>query len=82
MDRVELAYLEHLLRDPVPLWGLVRTRLGYLLLDEHALQTILPMLKKYLRILPNTMVQLQITYPHSMNSRITPSAIHIHKHST
>ena len=45
MDRVELAYLEHLLRDPVPLWGLVRTRLGYLLLDEPALQTILPMLK-------------------------------------
>lgn len=34
IDRVERAYLEHLLDDPVPLWALVRTRAGYLLLDR------------------------------------------------
>jgi len=34
VDRVELAYLTHLLNDPVPLYLLVRTALGYLLLDQ------------------------------------------------
>ncbi|MCE0505475.1 glycosyltransferase family 4 protein [Roseivivax sp. GX 12232] len=34
VDRVERAYLDHLLAAPVPLFGLVRTALGYLLLDE------------------------------------------------
>ncbi len=33
VDRVEHAYLDRLLREPVPLFGLVRTSLGYLLLD-------------------------------------------------
>ncbi|MFZ5963122.1 glycosyltransferase [Thalassococcus sp. BH17M4-6] len=33
VDRVEFAYLDHLLTDPVPLFGLVRTSLGYALLD-------------------------------------------------
>ncbi|WP_146590486.1 glycosyltransferase family 4 protein [Puniceibacterium confluentis] len=33
VDRVEFAYLEHLLTVPEPLYGLVRTSLGYLLLD-------------------------------------------------
>ncbi len=32
VDRVEFAYLTHLLRNG-PLWGLVRTSLGYVLLD-------------------------------------------------
>ncbi|NDV50693.1 glycosyltransferase family 4 protein [Yangia sp. PrR007] len=33
VDRVEYAYLGRLLQEPVPLFGLVRTSLGYLLLD-------------------------------------------------
>ena len=34
IDRVERAYLDHLIRCETPLLGLVRTRLGYLLLDR------------------------------------------------
>ncbi|XDA98166.1 glycosyltransferase [Sulfitobacter sp. LCG007] len=34
---MERAYLAFLLREPVPLWGLVRARLGYLLLNPAAL---------------------------------------------
>ncbi len=34
VDRVEFAYLDHLLSGPVPLFGLVRTSLGYVLLDH------------------------------------------------
>lgn len=34
VDRVEFAYLEHLLADIAPLFGLVRTSLGYVLLDQ------------------------------------------------
>lgn len=33
VDRVEAAYLSRLLHEPVPLWGLVRTSAGFLLLD-------------------------------------------------
>lgn len=34
IDRVETAYLSHLVNNPVPLWGLVRTVAGFLLLDR------------------------------------------------
>ena len=34
IDRVELAYLDALLRQPEPLFALVRTTLGYVLLDR------------------------------------------------
>ncbi len=34
VDRVEFAYLDHLVTGPVPLFGLVRTSLGYVLLDH------------------------------------------------
>lgn len=37
VDRVEHAYLDHLLTDDVPLFGLVRTRFGYLLLGRDCL---------------------------------------------
>jgi glycosyltransferase involved in cell wall biosynthesis len=37
VDRVELAYLQALLADPVPLWGLARTPLGYVVLDQAGL---------------------------------------------
>lgn len=39
VDRVEFAYLEHLL-DSGPLWGLVRSTLGYVLLDHAGCQTV------------------------------------------
>lgn len=35
IDRVELAYLDHFLAGDAPLFGLVRTGLGYLLLDRQ-----------------------------------------------
>lgn len=37
VDRVELAYLEALIADDVPVWGLARTPLGYVLLDRVGL---------------------------------------------
>ena len=37
VDRVEMAYLEALISDPAPVWGLARTPLGYVLLDEVGL---------------------------------------------
>lgn len=41
IDRVELAYLRALLADPVPLFLLVRTWLGYLLLDQAGAEAVL-----------------------------------------
>ena len=41
IDRVELAYLRHLLRAPQPLYALVRTRFGFLLLDEDGARAAL-----------------------------------------
>lgn len=35
IDRIERAYLNQLIADPAPLFGLVRTKLGYLLLDKQ-----------------------------------------------
>ena len=40
VDRVEHAYLQQLLSLPVPLFALVRTRAGYLLLDRSGVQGI------------------------------------------
>jgi hypothetical protein len=37
VDRVELAYIEALIEDDVPVWGLARTPLGYVLLDRAGL---------------------------------------------
>lgn len=34
IDRIEHAYIDQLIEDPAPLFGLVRTRLGFLLLDK------------------------------------------------
>ncbi|WP_292061255.1 glycosyltransferase family 1 protein [Marivita sp. XM-24bin2] len=34
IDRIERAYIDHLIDDPAPLFGLVRTKLGFLLLDK------------------------------------------------
>ena len=40
VDRVELAYLTHLLALDAPLWALVRTKVGFLLLDGVGAQGI------------------------------------------
>ena len=37
VDRVELAYLEALVADAVPVWGLARTPIGYVVLDQKGL---------------------------------------------
>mmetsp|Transcript_17998 Transcript_17998/g.27407 ORF Transcript_17998/g.27407 Transcript_17998/m.27407 type:complete len:375 (-) Transcript_17998:10054-11178(-) len=44
VDRVELAYLRALLNDPVPVFGLIRSSLGYILLDEAAMTALGPAL--------------------------------------
>ena len=44
VDRVELAYLRALMADPVPVFGLVRTQLGYVLLDQTGLADLVPAL--------------------------------------
>ncbi|MFG6603262.1 MULTISPECIES: glycosyltransferase family 4 protein [unclassified Sulfitobacter] len=38
MDRVELAYLSHLLTEDAPLFGVARTALGYALLDRDGMR--------------------------------------------
>lgn len=40
VDRVELAYLTHLLAGPVALFGLVRTALGFVLLDAAGCKAV------------------------------------------
>lgn len=40
VDRVELAYLRHLLMLDVPLWALVRTKIGFLLLNRVGAQGV------------------------------------------
>ena len=44
VDRVELAYLDALIADPVPLYGLARTALGFVLVDQAALKDLRPFL--------------------------------------
>lgn len=41
IDRIERAYIQHLAQDPAPLFGLVRTKLGYLLLDREGCTQLL-----------------------------------------
>lgn len=45
MDRVELAYLRHLLSLDHPIFGLARTRLGYVLLDRAGMAQLLARLE-------------------------------------
>lgn len=40
VDRVELAYMDALIADALPVWGLARTPFGYVLLDEAGLTEI------------------------------------------
>ncbi|WP_415922372.1 glycosyltransferase family 4 protein [Tateyamaria sp. SN6-1] len=40
VDRVELAYLRAVLDDPVPVFGLIRSRWGYILLDSTGMQAM------------------------------------------
>jgi glycosyltransferase involved in cell wall biosynthesis len=44
VDRVGSAYLRALLNDPVPLFGLVRSRFGYLLFDDTGMSNLAPLL--------------------------------------
>ena len=41
IDRIERAYIDHLIDDPAPLFGLVRTKLGFLLLDKDGCSQLL-----------------------------------------
>lgn len=45
VDRVELKYLERLVADPIPLFVLVRTRLGFVLLDQTGARKLLHLFK-------------------------------------
>lgn len=44
VDRVELAYARALISDTVPVFGLIRSRLGYILLDQSGLEQMIPLL--------------------------------------
>lgn len=44
VDRVAIAYFKTLLDSPVPVFGLIRSRLGYILLDRRGMTAILPFL--------------------------------------
>ena len=44
VDRVEYAYARALLADDVPLFGLIRSRLGYILLDQAGIEVLMPFL--------------------------------------
>lgn len=44
VDRVEFAYLRALIQDEVPVFGLIRSRLGYILLDQNGLRDLMPAL--------------------------------------
>ncbi|MDJ0628431.1 MAG: glycosyltransferase [Rhodobacter sp.] len=46
VDRVELAYLRRLVDDPVPLFLLVATRLGFVLLDGAGAQAVLDRIER------------------------------------
>ena len=41
VDRVELAYARALIADSVPVFGLVRSRIGYILLDQRGMDQLL-----------------------------------------
>lgn len=41
IDRVELAYLNHVVKDTTPAFGLVRSSLGYVLLDVAGMSSLL-----------------------------------------
>lgn len=41
VDRVELAYLQAVLADPVPAFALIRSRLGYILLDQSGMSALM-----------------------------------------
>jgi glycosyltransferase involved in cell wall biosynthesis len=44
VDRVELAYLRAVLADAPPAFGLIRAQLGYILLDQPGMESLLPAL--------------------------------------
>ncbi|WP_299139674.1 glycosyltransferase [uncultured Tateyamaria sp.] len=44
VDRVEWAYLRALMADPVPVYGLIRAQLGYILLDPDGVASLAPSL--------------------------------------
>ena len=44
VDRVEMAYVQALINDDIPMFGLVRSRIGYILLDQAGVGQIVPFL--------------------------------------
>ncbi|MEO0400794.1 MAG: glycosyltransferase family 1 protein [Pseudomonadota bacterium] len=44
VDRVELAYAQALLADPVPVFALIRAPLGYIVLDQAGVAQVVPVL--------------------------------------
>ena len=45
VDRVEHAYLSHFLTDEVPVFGLIRTGFGYVILDQNGMHAFLDRIK-------------------------------------
>ena len=69
VDRVELAYLTHFTKHPDPFFALVRSTLGYMLLDKSGAQQILDRLIQQLDWGPIDMIGRFFRKAHPMKRR-------------
>ncbi len=58
VDRVELAWLDHMLAQPGPCWVLVRTAVGFLLLDRRGAERVARMAQGELSVATDLMSRL------------------------
>lgn len=58
VDRVELAWLDHMLAQPGPCWVLVRTAVGFLLLDRRGAERVARMARGELSVATDLMSRL------------------------
>ena len=60
IDRVELAYLNAVITDPVPAFALIRTPLGYILLDQAGMSQLVNPLSELASDSPGRIQQKRI----------------------
>ena len=63
IDRVELAYLNVVITDPVPAFALIRTPLGYILLDQAGMSQLVNPLSELASDSPSRIQQKRILRP-------------------
>ncbi len=77
VDRVELAYLRFLLDQDWPIWGLVRTKLGYLLLDRTGLQRFLALCERRKALRPADFLSRAIWRQHPERAAVESTVRHL-----